>query len=313
MLRTKLRIYSRIIRRKLGLTPLWVNGPAVLQVELHNYCNEKCVYCNVECFCDGKHGVLKRRDLVSLLRQVKASVFEVRLFMNNEPTLPIKNAVPLKDALKMVKGICGVRTVIYSNGVTKDRSIYLDKNLDHIHLTISAATSNVYEKVHGEPYFNEAYITYRYIVHHKRSSQKLFVHFVEVKDNLHDLDLWRNLFGEADGLIISPLHDGVNQQASKECIQQIDYKETITQSTLKGKIARDLPCTLWNNLSVSCFGEILQCCDSPYKFNYGKVGEITVREAWLKRLLNSMDNEACRNCGLRNKHPLEIINRYVTA
>jgi MoaA/NifB/PqqE/SkfB family radical SAM enzyme len=293
--------FKRLLRR-LPHKPLWLNGPEVLQVELHNYCNEDCIYCNVEGFHGGKHGVLPRYMLATVLNQVKASIFEVRLFLNNECTLPVKDAVSLSAALKLAKKICSVRTVIYSNGVTDHPELYLDKNLDHIHLTISAASGETYRKVHGKDCFIRALLSYSYILRNKRRNQKLYVHFVSVKENLSELPLWRDIFKAADGLIISPLHDGYMQDKSKQCKSQIDYKATVRNSTLQGSMPDDMPCTLWNNMSVSCFGEYLQCCDVPYTFNYGRVGEVTAATAWQNRLSNQRKNLACRSCKLKNRN-----------
>lgn len=304
-------LWLKRLRRRLPHKPLWLRGPVVLQVELHNYCNEECVYCNVECFHNGVHGVLQRDMLASVLNQVKDSVFEVRMFLNNEPTLTVKDAVPLSEALQLAKRICGVRTVIYSNGATSNPEICLDRNLDHIHLTISAATPETYRKVHGKDYFYKALLSYSYLLRNKRRSQKLYVHFVEVKENMRELAAWRRLFRLADGLIVSPLHQGYMQEASKECMKGLDYKATVKAGSLKGAMASDLPCTLWDNLSVSCFGDLLQCCDAPYSLNYGKVGAVSVEDAWQNRLMNCMDNVACRVCNLKNKNHNKILQKDV--
>ena len=88
-------------------------------------------------------------------------------------------------------------------------------------------------------------------------------------------------------------------------------RPTIKQSTLKGKMVSSMPYTLWNNFSVSCFGDLLHCCDAPHSFNYGKVGEVNDLVAWRKRLLNGMDNEAFRACVLKNKRWREIFGEYV--
>jgi MoaA/NifB/PqqE/SkfB family radical SAM enzyme len=292
--------------------PVWPTGPEVLQMELHNYCNVDCVYCNVKNFHCGKQGVASREHVETVMRQVSGTVKEFRPFLNNEASIiPEKEEISLTKSLQLAKDILQCRTVIYSNGtIVENKHLFIDKNLDELHLTISAGTSATYEKVHRRPLFRKALETYNYFKKHKFSHQKLFVHFVMVKENLDELSLWKRLFNDAEQ-VVSPLHDGLNQNASKECLKDLDYKATIKESTLKGKMACNMPCTLWNNLSVSCFGDLLQCCDAPYSFNYGKVGEVNALVAWRKRLLNGMNNEACRACVLKNKRWREILEEYV--
>lgn len=303
----KSALYKYVFRK-----PSWLAGPSVLQLELHNYCNLCCIYCNVEGFHCGRHGVLSLNQVEKVMCDVAKAdtVKEVRLFLNNEPTLQVKGAPCLCEATKLAKKLLNCKTIIYSNGSTSDREAFLDKNLDEIHLTISAASRNTYFKVHSRDFFNSVLSNYQFILRNKRVDQGLFVHFVAVKENFEELSKWKELFGDAKQ-VISPLHSGYAQDASKKCLEGLDYQATLEESTLKGKMASDLPCTLWNNLSMSCFGDLLQCCDAPYRFNYGCVGEVNALDAWKQRLANKMNNPACQACILKNRYYKPILKRYI--
>ena len=248
---------------------------------------------------------LKRAEKV--IKEVKHTIKKVHLFQNNEPMLEPR----LDKFTALVKKHCNASTGIYTNGTNYHlRHKLLDKNLDVVHFTISAATSETYLQVHGKPLFNKALKTYKWFLKHKRKNQQVYVHFVIVAENFHELPQWKQMFKESPQ-IISPLHTGYKQKASQECMKRLNHKKTVKAGTKKGKMASDLPCTVWFNMTVNTKGEMLQCCDCPYSVNYGSVDNSHVLDLWNKRNHNMMNNPACDECILKSREWKAILQRWV--
>jgi len=76
-------------------------------------------------------------------------------------------------------------------------------------------------------------------------------------------------------------------------------------------LKKSLPCQCWDIMGISWQGHILQCVDYPSKYNYGKVGEVDLAEAWLERNRNQMDNLCCRDCNVKTKNYRELFKKYI--
>jgi MoaA/NifB/PqqE/SkfB family radical SAM enzyme len=296
------------IRRLRGLSSQdWRKGPTVLQLDVIRHCNEACIYCNVKNFGESEQGLMPLDIVSKVLKETAGTVRRIHCFKDGEVLLDGR----LPEILKLCKTINPKAiTVIYTNGsVTANRHFLVDPNLDEVHFTVSAASPEVYAQVHGKPFFNQVVDNIEWFLRH-RTVQKGFVHFVIVRENVKDLEIWKERF---NGLtqVVSMLHDSKFQPASKKCIDKLKGVDVRGLSTFQGKMAKDLPCTVFNNLSVGVNGELLQCCDAPYKFNYGRVGEISVAEAWQRRNENRMCNEACRGCNLRRSNWKEVFEKYL--
>lgn len=300
------KILGRVLRKaKTGFQPAWLQGPQVLQLDTHNLCNENCVYCNVEFLCGGKYGFMPLhvfRRVVSEMRGVK----HVKLFLNGDALLETR----LHDLAEIVKEISpSSNVVVYTNGAEfENRGLLCDRNLDEVHFTVSANTPETYEKVHGKPYFAKVLKTISWLAANKFANQKIVIRYVTVPQNVAEISGWKKRF-EAFETVVTPLHCGYEQKASANLLES--NSEVHKLSSRLDKYPDDLPCGCWNNLAISWDGRLLQCCDSPYKVNYGRVGEVSLRVAWQRRLENKMNNPACKACNLKNPHWREILDRYV--
>lgn len=291
---TARNLYKKYIIKKESSS--WKYYPDVLQFDLTNRCNLKCIYCNKQYFCI-KQGELLFSDYVKVLDEAGKYAREVRLFLNGEPMLD--------DRLPVFINYCynfpNLKVIVYSNGSLYEKRELLHNNvLDEIHFTISAATPRTYERVHGKPLFEDAGKTVFWLQKNKYPHQKIFVHFVITKQNIEEIRGWRKLF-EGFNQIVSPLHKSFEQLSSLKCLDDLEGIDTLQYSTLKGRIF-DMPCTCFNNFSIGSGGQFLQCCSASFNFNYGKVGEKHTLLAWRERLDNQLENPVCQSCNLKAKN-----------
>jgi len=288
--------------------PDWLRGPKVLQLDLHNYCNLSCIYCNVQGCFNLPKGYMKLATAKQALEETTSTARMVWLFLNGEPLLDRR----LPTFSRLSKYINPkATTVIFTNGtVWTNRELLLDRNIDQVHFTISAATRKTYAQVHGRDLFEQALQTAFWFRENKNRRQKQWIHFVITNKNFHELEAWKQRF-KGFNWVISPLHRGFGQQRSEECLAGINYKATIKIGTYRGEMAPNMPCTLWNNQSISWRGELLECCAAPYGYNHGIVGERHMVEAWNEKVHNRMQNPICGACSLKNRGYKMILKKWL--
>jgi MoaA/NifB/PqqE/SkfB family radical SAM enzyme len=291
-----------------------VSSPEYIQLDVTNKCNIKCIYCNVQGEYNLEKGDMKLSIAESLFKELRdigwnKVIREFRPFMNGDPLM--MSTDKLNGFLSLGRKYLGsAKNVIYTNGANSSKSrMFLTPLLDEVHLTVSASTPDTYTKIHGVSLFYEVLKTYRMLI---KNNKKTFVHFIYNKLNEDELDEWRIIFKDAIQNI-SPLHYSDNQPNSLKILDN----ENITKGYEIGTTANpDIlyfwhPCNCWNSLSISYKGEYMQCPDSHYKYNYGIVGEIPLKKAWMDRADNKLKCDACINCNLKNKRQKMI--SYITS
>jgi hypothetical protein len=230
------------------------------------------------------------------------AVREFRPFMNGDSLTMTGDEL---DAFLVLgrKYLPNARNVIYSNGADSLKAVmFLNSLLDEIHFTVSASTSETYKRIHGADRFNDVIRTFDMLIN-SWVSDKIYVHFIYNKLNEHELNEWRILFGRAK-LHISPLHYTDEQTTSLKILD----KENMVRGYELGSTANPRilyfwhPCNCYNNLAISWKGEFMQCPDVHYKYNYGKVGEVSIKEAWRKRADDMLNCEGCNSCNLKNRN-----------
>jgi len=247
-------------------------------------------------------------------RKLHKLLWAVAPFMNGEPLLDER----LPRICTMVKDICDTVCVIDTNGTEwRNREFLLHPNLKLVRFTISAITPETYMKVHGRPYFYKALSTFYWFLRHKRKDQIAWLHFITTKNNQHEVEDWVEHF-EGVGRTVFPLHRIPEFHVESERGYSQSIKE-ITMFDAKGnRLPRGpnpssglFPCPCWGVLAVSWRGEILQCVDLPYSFNYGKVEEVDLLEAWRERNRNKLDNAGCNGCSQRFKNYKKVMDKYI--
>jgi len=316
-----MRFRSRFTRK-----PTWLNHPTTIQLDTHNYCNLKCEYCNVQGSFNLPHGKMPLETIEYVLKyfgERKTKLWCVAPFMNGEPLLDDR----LPQIMDLANQYCKTSCVIDTNGtISKNKRFLLHPNLRLARFTISAATPETYEKVHGKPFINRALSTFSWFLTHKRHNQTAWLHFIATKHNIHELQLWINNF-EGVGRTVFPIHRGIFQNNSRQVALK-EFRSFLKDSlpgepfmiNEKNKVQSVRPwrddkfgvCQCWGILGIGWNGEIMQCVDFPYRYNYGKVGEVDLLEAWQERLQNKMDNPCCNSCSVRFPNWKKLMDRWVS-
>jgi hypothetical protein len=244
----------------------------------------------------------------------KRLFWSIAPFANGESTLVPES---LQTVCTMSEQICNTQCVMDTGGtVYRNRNAYIHRNLKLVRFTISAATSETYQKVHGTTLFPDVIATFEWFVKHKLPTQDVWVHFIACKDNEHELEQWIERF-KGYGRTVYPMHRGTGYQLDSEKAlgKVVDKPFHIYPNGSRAFVHEQMnkykPCPCYDILAVSWQGEVLECVDFPYKFNYGKVGEVDLDKVWKERLHNKMDNECCNNCNLRFPNYNEILSKWV--
>jgi len=315
-----MRFRSRFKRK-----PTWLTQPSSIQLDTHNYCNLKCEYCNVQGSFNLPRGEMPLETVEYVLKyfgERKTKLWCVAPFMNGEPLLD--NRLP--QIMDLAEQYCKTSCVIDTNAtIYENRQFLLHPNLRLVRFTISAATAETYEKVHGKPFLDKALATFYWFLKHKRPNQKAWLHFIATKNNIHELDLWINRF-KGVGRTVFPVHSGILQNTASQ-VQLKEFHSFLEDASPnepfaineKNKVIslqpwrnkKFAPCQCWDVISIGWNGEIMQCMDFPYRYNYGKVGETDLLEAWRRRIQNRMDNPCCKSCTVRLPNWKKIMDRWI--
>lgn len=101
-----------------------------------------------------------------------------------------------------------------------------------------------------------------------------------------------------------------SQTQSKQ--DKIDAMPLATNSNLRThKYSGFRPCPCFGSLQIGVNGEIMHCCDADYQFNYGKIGDISLKDAWTKKLIVGLNSEACYGCNLKDLNWKSLFKKYV--
>lgn len=291
--------------------------PEHLQFDTQNNCNLDCVYCNVKssgCYRLPR-GVMPTETYMAVLKHYgrKLGLYSVAPFMNGEPLLDLR----LPSLVSTAKKYSGASCIIDTNGtLTQNRSMLIHPDLQLVRFTISAATRETYLEVHGKDLFHEAVNNFLWFTIHKHPNQTAWLHYIVTKQNEHEVGQWLKLFA-GYGRTVFPVHRSVLQGNSEECMGErwqprphVVLSNGVEAVAQPSEFNRVYPCPCWAIMGVGWQGEILQCVDYPYKFNYGKVGGVDLDVAWRERVKVGFDNECCWDCSLKFKHGAELLKKY---
>jgi len=271
-----------------------VTAPRVLQIDTTTVCNlSSCIYCN-------PHGVgwasapesMPTWMIEGVLQEAAefGTIFNVRPYVNGDPLCEPR----MHEILELCKKhLPKARRVLYSNGADFSRIDRItDPLLDELHISVSAATRETYLRVHGKPLFDEVVKTYREAL---RRDVDTYVHYIACKQNRGELDLWRRVFCDAKQNV-SDLHSTGEQTASHG-----NFADDVPGTTMNAqKTTPNCACNGWNALGVGVHGEIMQCCDSNYCWNYGLFPETSLKAGWRLRIKDGLAAPPCQDCNLRS-------------
>lgn len=293
--------------------PAWASGkPVSLQLDTQTRCSLKCVYCNPQsCFVDKVDKVdmdySNITRVLEELRRNKVFLSYTFAYMNGDPLFETR----LPQISLDIKRALGCPVKVFTNGVEySNRRLLVDPNLDEIRFTISASGPQLYKIVHGRDRYADAIRTLNFVKDNKYFGQTVGVNFILFDGNVHDLDNWEFEFRKFDREI-RVLHSGETRETSSMLTANNPLIDFYRERFFRRLAERERPCSCFGDMSISVEGKLLQCCDTPYRFNYGHVEENDVLEMWNKRLDAGLDAEGCRNCVQKNPKWRELFEKYV--
>lgn len=323
--RLKRGVYDRLRNAPENIYPSWLDCPQDVQIDTLNHCNLSCVFCNVK--AGGPYGIPRGRMSDEMLKYIIDYWAD---YPQMEYICPYVNGEPLLD--ERLPWICeysaskGKKVVVDTNGTVYEHRDYLvHPNMTLVRFSLSAITRETYENTHGADRFYEALNTFHHVARHAYPSQQIELHFMVCKENEHEVEDWIKYFKGYKRKVF-PLHRMPDiQLASEEALGSTWIQDTSTQEAWEAS----RPLFIYPNgmrerqvmpqyktcqgmaYAVMWDGTILHCTDAPTEYNYGKIPDVDMLEAWHMRNRARLENPACQACNARRPDWEEVIKRYI--
>ena len=174
--------------------------------------------------------------------------------------------------------------------------------------------------------FEDAINTFKYVAKNRYPSQQLELHYMVTKNNEHEVKNYIKYFSGFK-IKIFPLHRMPGIQLDSEKALGTDKTWLQDTSSLEAWMATR-PLFIYPNgymerrvmpkyktcqgmaYAVMWDGTILHCTDAPIEYNYGKIPEVDMLEAWHKRNRARLTNPACQACNARRPDWEEVLHKY---
>jgi len=250
--------------------------PPMVMIDTTTRCNLACSHCpnSVLANDEGFWGDLDRDLYFKIIDEVAAEAPEtlVRPFDGGEPLLRKDLAELIGYAKK--KGI--KRVSITTNGTVLNQRVraqLIDAGLDHMEVSIDAATSETYQAVRRSPLFDKVVEnTLAYIEESRRrdAGRRVSVSFVLQTANRHELEAFRRFWeGRADQVDVREYHQHNNLMDEGG---RVERKENRHRH----------PCPyLWDRIIIHHDGRV-RFCEGDWKAEHalGDVRRQSLKEIW---------------------------------
>ncbi len=303
--------------------------PEKLSIEVNNSCNHRCYFC--------QNPVMSRRRVVMddamverVLREgYAAGIRTVSFYSGGEPFLNRR----LPHYVSAAKTLGYDYVYLSSNGgrATSSRIIpTLEAGLDSLKFSINAGDRATYAKVHGLDEFEDVMANVARVAEYRATKgrpRKLFVSFVETKDNAHTFAALEARVGPLVDEVVAypfvvigtPLKRREEMEAAGR--MPIGYDDT-DKSVDWNKLRLRLPCyQLWSYLNVTAEGYLSACCsDYNNDLVVGNLHQMSLTEAWhspefqeLRRqhFAGRIENTLCHGCIKQRYEPYQPINEHL--
>lgn len=317
--------YSKKINEEVNRMDIKLNG-VLLQLEVTNACNHKCVFCpNMDSKRKKKMidiHLAKRimKECAEFLEEDKRICFH----MNGEPLL----YKDLSELVRYSKELGYAYSFITTNGSVADEALLtelFEAGLDSIKFSINAGSRESYMKIHGADHFEDAMnalkFSWKYRVEHKKN-YKIFVSCVGMRDNYHELEQFdKNVKGYCDEVVFYYPCAYAGQKIEKAKELRCDLSELSIKSF---EITHAVPCAvLWNSINVTCEGYLSLCCsESDNRLIIEDINNMSIKDAWLgekmqnirkRHLEGKIDNMPCLSCIMETEYDREKIDKNLFA
>jgi len=249
----------------------------MVMIDTTSRCNLACAHCPNSILSgeEGFWGDLDRDLYFKIIDEIAAEAPDtlVRPFNSGEPLLR-------KDLAEMI-GYAkrkGIRTVsITTNGTVMNQRVrarLMEAGLDHMEVSIDAATGETYEKIRRSPLFDK--VVENTVAYIEESAslvphRKVSVSFVLQTENRHELETFRRFWeGRADQVDIREYHQHNNlmDDAGRFAHKTNRYRH---------------PCPyLWDRIIINHDGKV-RFCEGDWRAEHsiGDVRKQSLKEIWL--------------------------------
>ena len=236
--------------------------PVVIDIELDNRCNERCVFCRnekgdifdinpkskPEQFID--KGRLDFSIFKEMVEEVKKTTLLVIPYVNGEPFI-YKH---LDKVLKLLKNL-KMGSMLSSNGILlnkKNIDLILDEDLDQIKIHVSGFTNPIHQIQHrlGDVELIKKNLKNLSLEMKKRKSNLIvLVDYILYEHNKHELEMFRK-FNDIELGFNFNIRPG-NPKGMEE-----------SEKTQPEVSAIDIPCEwLWKVMTINWNADLLPCCE----------------------------------------------------
>lgn len=272
------------------------DSPAQLDIEINSDCNMKCSFC-IHSIQENRHISLGYEKFTMIIDEaVSMGIYSLKLNYMNEPLL----VSDIEKYILYAKNAGMINIFMSTNGInlTESRSISLIKSgITKLFISIDATTSEIYKQLRNSSKYNLVVNNINRFIDIRNSFGLTYplvrVNFLENSINTHQkndfISYWNN---RADIVIIQEMNELIDNKTKLF----IDKKK------------KDYHCSFpYKQLVITADGNILPCCTMHgIKHKLGKIGEMTLLEAWncnemieLRKLHKDgryKENIICRHC-----------------
>lgn len=265
--------------------------PNHLQVDTYDLCNLNCVYC---CAHNPSHEPTQMplHTVEKIASQIGDwPLASIRPFSRGDPLFETR----MPEIVRIIRKYSQAPIYLSTNGtVCGNKHLLVNRDIQYVNFTISAATPETYHRICGKPLLHQAMRTLEWFSRNKAPSQQISISFIPNSLNEHELELWRQKFRDY-GQVVSWMH---RLNRNMKLVDPIFPKGSVA-STYGSPNLLASPCNLWNNMGINTHGDILQCCGGDDNQTYGNVADTPLIEAWRRRCENNLRNPLCQSCNYR--------------
>lgn len=298
----------------------------LLQLEVTNACNHRCVFCpNVD---SSRKKTMMDFELAKRVIKECADFLgrdrKICFHMNGEPLLYKR----LPELVVYAKELGYEYSFITTNGsVAKPELLaeLFEAGLDSIKFSINAGSRETYKKIHGADDYDNAInaliFSHRYRKEHGKNF-KIFVSCVGTKENYDELEAFQELAAQyCDEVVFyyPCAYAGQKIEKAKEL-----YCDLSALPIKSFEIKHTSPCAvLWNSINVTCEGYLALCCsESDNRLIIEDVNHMGIKEAWLGEKMTAIraghlegkvEHMPCFSCIYEQPYHAEKIDRELFA
>lgn len=210
---------------------------------------------------------------------------QLGLYLHFEPLLDSR----LPALITLAKEMCPVSSVAISTNAALFNEENIDRicnsPLDSITFNVNGGTKETYEKMMPPLKWETTIGNIKSFI--KKFKNKTDINFIKTNDNFNESEFLKEMFPDVR---IIDQYWAVNRGGSVKIDKPADVKNRFKYGIKKCK-------QLSTNLSITCDGSILLCCNCWEKeVVFGNANDVGILDAWNKSPLKHYNHAVCNQC-----------------